>query len=961
LTEAYNTLQKYVKDFADELQAHQLLAEYLYRHGDFKGAEKEYKKMFRLDPQNLTILRRIAMSMVYQNKVAEAHKFLEEQIRQSPFIAKDDIDYYKGYIAHIMNDYKTALINYRKALQKHPENSHILLLQGLLFEEMNDLDKALEVYKKAMAKDSAFSRYDKLGDIYLQTHKYQKALNYYSLYRNLRPNDLSVFSSIAQCYLGLGREEEIYTLIGMLQSFPESSMRSYQEAKLYEMLENYVVAERNYLKSILLQSGVTPALRALTQLYIKMGNFLEAEVWARKYYEAAPQSPYNMDLLGTFYLESQDFVSAEYWFKKISNEIPWYYFAKNNLGLVYLRTGKYQEAKAIFEELTKTHPEQPVFQRNLALCEIRLNNIKKAENIYRQLIKEYPFIVANYVDYVRYLVFFKKDTRNARKVMKQALAIAPHNKDLNALDLLLQAFENKTKKAISGLLDLQTYYNDNNRYKQGMLALYLSLAYEKNKELKTRNEYLAIAQKMDPNDFWINEIYQKKDIPLKVVAISEKPEVVAAQQKQGLMDTFQKYEDRFTSLELVNRFKLSEVSTEKVKEKIDKQSEFDVSITPDHLQNTSSLKLVQAPKIVITDPKDGHHTRASSISVEGFITQNKKPVSIDLNGKEIKKIGASVKIKKKPDPQLYPGAIPFRVENFPLVPGANFLTVRAKFKDGYETSATIRVGRIAKLLYAFETMPKRAKGINRWALIVSNEDYEDPKVQDLLWAKNDVNAFKSFLTDPNGMDIPESNILVLSLSTGIQPTRAAVIDGIKTIARYVEPQDEVFILFLGNAVLTDANLHSSQALSLLMQDSQIDNIYSTSINLEYLHLILKSIPASKVNCFLEANLFTSNGGQLKRFLSLKPTAFDFEDDGNLPYVNFLFMGNGFKNNNSKTNKASRFTLNLIKALKGAADTNKDQKITFDEIFKYLKARTQKSEIVLGNFQRNSTLLGMGLR
>lgn len=961
LTEAYNTLQQYVKDFPDELQPHQLLAEYLYRHGDFKGAEMEYKRLFQLDPQNLTILRRIAMSMVYQNKVDEAHQFLEEQIKQSSFINKDDIDYYKGYIAHIMNDYKTALSNYQKALKRQPDNAHILLLQGLLFEEMNDLAKALEVYKKAMAKDSAFSRYDKLGDIYLRMHEYKKALNYYSLYRNLRPNDLSVFTSIAQCYLGLGKDEEIYTLIGMLQSFPESSMRSYQEAKLYEMLENYVVAERNYLKSVLLQSGVTPALRSLAQLYIKMGNILEAEVWARKYYEAAPQSPYNMDLLGTFYLESQDFVSAEYWFRKISNEIPWYYFAKNNLGMVYLQTGRFKEAKEIFQELTKAHPEQPIFHRNLALSEIRLNNLKNAENIYLELIKNYPYNLANYVDYTRFLIFFKNNPRKARETLNRALAIAPHNKDLTALDLLIKAFENKTKQAISGLLDLQTYYNDNNRYKQGTLALYLSLAYEKSKDLKTRNEYLAIAQKMAPNDFWITEIHQEKDIPLKVVAISEKPEVVAAQQKQGLMDTFQKYEDRFTSLELGNRFKLSEVSTEKVKEKIDKQSEFDVSITPDHLQNTSGLQLVQAPKIVITDPKDGHHTRASSITVEGFITQNKKPLTIDLNGKEIKDIGPSVKIKKKPDPQRYSGAIPFRVEDFPLVPGANFLTVHAKFKDGYETSSTIRVGRIAKLLYAFETIPKRAKGINRWALIVANEDYEDPNIQDLLGAKSDVNSFKSFLTDPKGMDIPESNILVLSLSTGIQPTRAAVIDGIKTIARYVEPQDEVFILFLGNAVLTDANPTSSQALSILVQDSQIDNIYSTGINLDYLHLMLKSIPASKVNCFLEANLFTSSGSQLKESTSLNPTVLNFEDDGNLPNVNFLFMGNGFENNHSNTMKASRFTLNLIKALKGAADINGDKKITFAEIFKYLKARIQGTEIVLGSFQRNSTLFGLGLR
>ncbi|WP_457565603.1 tetratricopeptide repeat protein [Caldithrix abyssi] len=958
LTDAFNTLEQYVREFPNELQSHQLLAEYLYRHGDFMRAEAEYKKIFQLNPQNFTVLRRIALCMVYQNKVKEAYHFLEEQIKASPYINEEDIDYYKGYVAHIMNDYPTALRYYQTALQKNANNSHILLLQGILYEETEELEAALRVFKTALARDSAFTRYDKLGDIYRHMHDYKKALNYYALYRNVRPNDLSVFPSIAICYKGLGNEEEIYNLIGMLQSFPESPERALQEARLYELLENFVVAERNYLRSILLQSGVTPALRSLAQLYIKMGNFLEAEVWTRKYFEAAPQSPYNMDLMGAYYMESQDFISAEYWFRKINNDIPWYYFARNNLGLVYLHKGDYQKAREILKELSAAHPEHSAFRRNLALGEIRLNHLSDANSIYLNLIKERPYNLKNYIEYVRFMLFFKNDVRRARDVLNTALKMAPHNKELKALDYLLMAYEGKAKQAISGLLDLQTYYNDNNRHAQGTLALYLSLAYEKNKDIKTRNEYLAIAQKMDPNDFWIDEIHARKAIPLKVVAISEKPEVIAAQQKQGLMDTFQKYEDRFTSLELNDRFSLSQVSTEKVKEKIDKQSEFDVSIAPDNLRHTAGLKLIQAPKIIITAPKDGHHTRASSINVEGFITQGKKPVAFDLNGKKITEYGKNVKIQKMPDPETYPNAIPFRVTDFPLVPGANFLTVHAKFKDNYETQNTIRVGRIAKLLYAFETIPKRAKGVNRWALIVSNEDYEDPRIQDLPNAQYDVDAFKRFLTASNGLDIPESNILTLSLSTGIQPTRSAVIDGIKTIARYVEPQDEVIIFYVGNALIINNGSGSQQSFTFLMQDSQIDKLYSTGINMEFFHLICKSIPAYKVSCFLEANLFENNSNRLEKLTALSPIKFDFADNNKEPYVNILIMGNGLTTTPSNAAKPSRFTSNLIKALKGAADSNKDKKITFDEIFNYLKARIRNHEIVLGNFQHKMTLFGL---
>ncbi|NOX87604.1 MAG: tetratricopeptide repeat protein [Calditrichaeota bacterium] len=955
LTEAQSTLEEYVRRFPDFPQSHQLLAEYLFRHGDFKGAENEYKTLFKLNPQNLTTLRRISLSLVYQNRLEEARKFLEEQIKASEFIPDEDIDYYKGYLAHLMNDYQEALKNYNKALKRNPKNSHLLFLRGLLLEEMGKYDEALKNYRQAMREDSTYARYDKLGDIYLQMHQYQKALNYYALYRNFQPEDLSVFSSIAECYKNLGNEDEIYTLIGMLQSYPESATRAYQEARLYELLENFVMASRNYLRSILLQSGVTPALRAIAQLYIKMGNFLEAEVWTRKYYEAAPQSPYNMDLMGVFYLESRDFVSAEYWFDKIIQTIPWYYYAKGNLGLVYLYTDDYKKAKEIFKNLSTEHTEQSSFKRNWALSAIRLKEFNEAEKIYKELLKEHPYNLKNYLDYARFLLQFRKKPKAARKIIERALKISPQDKDLRAFHYLLLAYEGKVKEAISNLLDLQTYYNDNNRYAQGILAMYLALAYERNKDQKTRDEYLAIAEKMYPNNFWIQESYRKRDINLKVVAISEKPEVIAAQQKQGLMDTFQKYEDRFTSLEINNRFRLSEISSEKVAEEVNKQAEFDVSIAPDHLRNNSSLKLIQAPKVIITYPKDGHHTRASSITVEGFITRGKKPTSLDLNGKPIKDTGPQLKLKKMPDFEIYPEAVPFKVTDFPLVPGANFLTVHARFKDGYETESTVRVGRIAKLLYAFETTPKKLRGANRWALIIAVGDYEDPAIPDLPSAEENVKAIRRLLSSEAGLAIPQNNILILALSTGIQPTYSAILDGIRTIARYVEPQDEVFIYFTGQGIITGEK--SPQNIYLLTQDSQVDNLFGTAINFDLLYQTLKTVPSRMVSFFIDANFYKPDFKELSAQSDASSAVLNFSDKNEKPQINILSMGNGITKTRTKKNKPSFFTSLLVKALQGNADKNKDRKITFGEIYNYLKSRKQKRDFILGDFKRQTILFG----
>ncbi len=954
LQEAQKALEEYARLFPNEPQAHRLLAEYLFRHGRFDQAEQQYKIVFRLVPSDLTTLRRIALCLVYQNKVKEATDFLERQIKKSKFIPDEEIDYYKGYLAHIMNDYQQALKNYDRALQKNPHNSHLLFLHGLLMEEMGDYDQALADYKKAMQEDSTYARYDKLGDVYREMHQYDKALRYYALYRNFMPEDMSVFVSIGECYKNMDRDDDIYGLIGALQSFPESSDRSYREGRLYEQLENYTMAERNYLHAVLLRSGVTPALRALALLYIKMGNFLEAQVWTRKYYEAAPQNPYNMDLMGVYYMESRDFVSAEYWFQKIVHTIPWYYYAQNNLGLVYLNTGRFSQAYDLFKSVSTAHPEQGQFRRNWALAAIRLNKKSTAQKVYTELLRDQPYDLQNYIDYALFRLLIKNDPRGARKTMAGALKLAPQNKEVQAVDDLLLAYERKPKLAISRLLDLQTYYNDNNRYAQGTLALYLALAYEKKKDFKTRNQYLAIARKMYPNSFWIQEAYAKRDVGLKVVTISEKPEVIAAQQKQGLMDTFQKYEDRFTSLEMGNRFRLSQVVSEKVAEKADKQAEYDVSLAPDRVQKNLSLKLVQAPKIIITAPKDGHHTRASSITVEGFITRNKKPVAIDLNGKPIDKIGKKIRIKKMPDPALYPEALPFKVNDFPLVPGANFLTVHARFKDGYETKNTVRVGRIAKLLYAFETTPKLKRGVNRWALVVAVGDYEDPTIPDVANAAANVRAVERVLTSPDGLGIPKNNVLVLALTTGILPTYAAILDGMRTIARYVEPQDEVIVYFAGNGVVQGQGAsQKAQNLYLLTQDSQINNLPSTAINFDLLYQTLKTIPAKMVSCFIDAKFYRPAAHGLRSLPAGLSGTLSFWNEDQAPLVNIIGLCNGVQKKTG--NVPGSFTALLVKALKGKADKNKDRKITIGEIYDYLNNRKKGNECLFGNFKQKAVL------
>ncbi len=946
LNEAKAALFEYKKRFPNAPQAHRLLADYLFRHGAFKQAEAEYKSLFKLQPQNFFTLRRIALCMVYQNKIKEADAFLEEQIKTSDFIANSEIEYYKGYLDHLMSNYKEAFSHYQKALKANSANAHLLLLYGMLLEETGDYDQALTYYKKAIEKDSTNARYDKVGDIFRLKHQYKKALNYYALYRSFNPADLNVFYPIALCYKGLGEEDEILNLIGMLQSFPESARRSYLEARLYELLENYVMAERQYLKSVLLQSGATPALRALAQLYLKTGNFLKAEVWTRKYYESAPQSPYNMELIGLYFLEKGDLVSAEYWFRQINQLVPWYYFSRYHLAKIKILSGAPKEAEKLLSELTQSHPERPEFQRTLALALIAQKDLKKAKQVYQSLLKKFPFTLKNYTDYGRYLLLFANDTKSARTVINRALKLAHHDKEVQALSNLLKAFEKRPQQAINQLLDLQTYYNDNNRYAQGMLAHFLALSYEKKGDLKTRDEYLALALKMDPNSFWIRHSYQQRGIKLTVVAISEKPEVIAARQKQGLIDTFQKYEDRFTSLELNDRFRFSQLSTEKVEESAKTAAEFDVSIAPGHLKSKSGLKLIEAPKVIITAPKDGHHTRSSSISVEGYVTRGKLK-SMDLNGRPVKKLGKNVRIKKMPDFKNYPQAIPFKIEDFPLVPGANYLTVHARFSDGYETQSTVRVGRIAKLLYAFESRPEKAKGANRWALIVAVDDYEDPAIPDRPSAGSAAQRFKQFLVSPKGLGIPESNILILSLTTGIQPTFSALMDGIRTIARYVEPQDEVIVYFNGQAVVSSP-LQSVTPFDifLLAQDAQANQIISTGLSFDVLFQTLKTIPAKAVHCFIDAQFF-QQGQPLKPLATALPRDLAFGSNQGGPQINWITLANVKQN------------AILLKALQGRADKNRDQKITFGEIKAYLQKNVKnKNELILNHIHKQTVFVDL---
>jgi Tfp pilus assembly protein PilF len=188
--------------------AHFTLARIYEKSGQGSAAQSEYDKALRISPDSWRINFMMARDLYGKNNLTEASKYFQNAIK-----AKKDLPvawFYLGEIGVAMNDPDRALESYRKALELDPAMTQIHRKTGELYLNQSKYAEALKSFEKASLYGTDCALSDRLGICYENTGEPVKAVASYE--ESLKLNTFHLASE---------KSDGIHAVNRLLSLYPE--------------------------------------------------------------------------------------------------------------------------------------------------------------------------------------------------------------------------------------------------------------------------------------------------------------------------------------------------------------------------------------------------------------------------------------------------------------------------------------------------------------------------------------------------------------------------------------------------------------------------------------------------------------------------------------------------------------------------------------------------------------------
>ena len=229
------------KDLAKTIFEKLILTDYAFAgyHGlafcsDQKDRLENLKKAFQLNPDSV-IAEDIVRCLLETNK-------------------KDQIQSYLKYIGDDMlrvqclmeqKKYQDALMILEKHIEKNPYDTDAVLMQGICFENIKDLEHAEKSYSVVLALDkNNFQTHKALARLMMKQGKLSSALDHYQIICKKEPEDSETLLAMASIQEGLGDYSEALGLYFRLQTLNYKGLNF----KIKECIEKLSVTDKKLAK-----------------------------------------------------------------------------------------------------------------------------------------------------------------------------------------------------------------------------------------------------------------------------------------------------------------------------------------------------------------------------------------------------------------------------------------------------------------------------------------------------------------------------------------------------------------------------------------------------------------------------------------------------------------------------------------------------------------------------------------
>jgi len=204
--------EKYIQIHPNNAVLYSNLANLYFMKGEAETAIGYYQTAITLNPKpDWTSIVAQTLGYIQQNVIKNVDCAIANYQLANIFSPKD-IDVYisLGSAFYDNEDYKNALIVYRRALELEPNNSKIHCNLGYLYWGMGNLDEAIKEYKLSLKYDPLYDiAHNNLGVIYLDDLvQIQNAIDCFNDAVDCNPNYALAYYNLGRCYALKGENVE---------------------------------------------------------------------------------------------------------------------------------------------------------------------------------------------------------------------------------------------------------------------------------------------------------------------------------------------------------------------------------------------------------------------------------------------------------------------------------------------------------------------------------------------------------------------------------------------------------------------------------------------------------------------------------------------------------------------------------------------------------------------------------
>uniref|UniRef100_A0A8C7ECY3 Tetratricopeptide repeat domain 21A n=1 Tax=Nothoprocta perdicaria TaxID=30464 RepID=A0A8C7ECY3_NOTPE len=392
------------------------LAESLQLNGELHEATKimqDAANEFSGTSEEIRITVANADLAVHRGEVETALGMLRHVTPAQPYYIEAKEKMAQIYL-HMRKDKKLYIACYCEICEKCP-GPHTSLLLGDAFMNIQQPEEAVKIYEEAQRKnclDSVLVR--KIGNAYVKTHQYNKAINYYEVALKMNEQDF-LYHDLAELLLKLKKFKKAervlnqalnHDFVNDLTSMIKDVRSLILLAKVYENIKKEDVLatlnkafelQHKILKRIPLeQPESVPSQKQLAALinvqfaehYLSYKDYQQA---AKSYKNALTYIPGDSKIilkLAHLYLEEEDLDSCEYQCALLlrdekSNEATTMIMAD-----IWFRKQKYEQAISLYQNVLEKSPDNfSVLERLIDLLR-RTGNLDKTTFFFKMLKKQ---------------------------------------------------------------------------------------------------------------------------------------------------------------------------------------------------------------------------------------------------------------------------------------------------------------------------------------------------------------------------------------------------------------------------------------------------------------------------------------------------------------------------------------------------------------------------------------------